>query len=333
MLGSNVKRLALVAVIAAAVLSLSAQKSKAHWGCWWRWDCYTPCVTVYRPVVCSPVVYRWWCYRPTYSCCRATCYDPCAYRCSSTCGYRCYRRCCSRRCNPCGYGYYDSCYGAVAGCCGSTVVSEKPAEVDPSVEPPAEPSVLQPEGTEPPPLPEPPPATDQQTGTMILSMDVPEDARVYVNGVLTKTPGTHRQFVSRGLASGYQYTYRVRAVVDRNGKELSDTQVVRVEAGDTADLAFDFDRATPSLVPTTLTVHVPEDAEVTLEGHDTNATGSVRQFTTTGLAKGAEWNDYSLVVTLNRDGRVETRRKTINLIGGESRKLSFDFAPERVAAR
>jgi len=168
---------------------------------------------------------------------------------------------------------------------------------------------------------------------MILSMDVPEDARVYVNGILTKTPGAHRQFISRGLASGYQYTYNVRAVVHRDGKELSDSQVVRVEAGETADLAFNFDRATTSPVPTTLTVHVPKDAQVTLEGRETNATGSVRQFTTTELAKGAEWNDYSLVVTLKRDGRVETRRKTINLVGGESRELSFDFGPERVAAR
>ncbi len=168
---------------------------------------------------------------------------------------------------------------------------------------------------------------------MILAVDVPEDARVYVNDILTKTPGTNRQFVSRGLADGYQYTYKVRAVVERDGKELSETQVVRVGAGQTADLAFKFDQALVSSVPTTLTLHVPDGATVTLEGHKTNATGQVRQFTTTELAKGAEWDDYNVVVSLERDGRVETRQKTINLIGGEPRELTIDFGPDRIAAR
>jgi uncharacterized protein (TIGR03000 family) len=76
-----------------------------------------------------------------------------------------------------------------------------------------------------------------QDGVM-LSVAVPQDAQVYVNGVLTKTPGTYRQFVSYGLLPGYRYTYQVRAVVTRNGEQLSDTQVVRVGVGEARDLAF-----------------------------------------------------------------------------------------------
>jgi uncharacterized protein (TIGR03000 family) len=75
---------------------------------------------------------------------------------------------------------------------------------------------------------------------VLLSIDVPEDARVYVNGTLTKTVGTHRQYACSGLLPGNGYKYQVRAVVTRNGKELSDTQVVRFRAGETRDLAFDF---------------------------------------------------------------------------------------------
>ena len=74
----------------------------------------------------------------------------------------------------------------------------------------------------------------------LLSVIVPQDARVYVNGMLTKTPGTHRQFVSYGLLAGYRYTYEVRTVVTRDGQGLSDTRVVRVRVGETRDLAFDF---------------------------------------------------------------------------------------------
>ena len=98
-----------------------------------------------------------------------------------------------------------------------------------------------------PPLPAAPGAAPKPTTSRSLPRDaamlavvVPEDARVYVNGMLTKTPGTQRQYVSYGLRPGYGYTYEVRAVVTRDGKELSDTQMVRVRAGETRDLAFDF---------------------------------------------------------------------------------------------
>lgn len=342
MFGSSLRRFVLVAVVATAVLSLSARESEAHWGwCWWKSYCNTPCVSVYRPAVCSPLVYRAWCYRPVYSCYRVSwgCYDPCVRTCYAPRAYRCYSRCYSRWCNRCCYSRCSSCYspycGTVANCCGGGVIYEKPADSTPATsEEPAQPSVLQPKDTEAKPLPEPPAeGAAQPTGTMILAVDVPEDARVYVNDMLTKTPGAHRRFVSRGLANGYQYTYKVRAVVDRDGKELSETRVVRVGAGQTADLAFKFDQAPLSSVPTTLTLHVPEGAAVTLEGRETKATGSVRQFTTAELAKGAEWDDYNVVVTLERDGRVETRQKTIDLTGGESRQLTFDFGPARIAAR
>jgi uncharacterized protein (TIGR03000 family) len=166
---------------------------------------------------------------------------------------------------------------------------------------------------------------------------VPADAAVYVNGRLTTTPGTHRRYLSRGLVPGYGYTYNIRAVVTRDGKELNDTRVVEVSAGENRQVAFNFDQA-PSQdlaasVPTMLTVRVPEDAEVMLEGRATSATGTVRQFTTNELAKGEKWEGYNVLVKLDRDGRVDTRQKTINLIGGQSHELTFDFDPERLALR
>jgi uncharacterized protein (TIGR03000 family) len=78
-----------------------------------------------------------------------------------------------------------------------------------------------------------------QDGVLLL-IDVPQDAQVYVDGTLTKTPGAHRQYVCSGLLPGKSYAYHVRAVVTRNGKQLSDTRVVRFRAGETRDLAFDF---------------------------------------------------------------------------------------------
>jgi uncharacterized protein (TIGR03000 family) len=74
----------------------------------------------------------------------------------------------------------------------------------------------------------------------LFTVVVPQDAKVYVNGTLTKTPGTQRQFISYGLQSGYTYTYRVRALVTRNGQTLEDVQSVRVRVGEERQLAFDF---------------------------------------------------------------------------------------------
>jgi len=73
-----------------------------------------------------------------------------------------------------------------------------------------------------------------------LTVVVPEDAQVFVNGTLTKSQGAERRYVSYGLKPGYQYTYEVRAVVTRDGETSSDVQVVRVRVGESRDLAFDF---------------------------------------------------------------------------------------------
>jgi len=130
---------------------------------------------------------------------------------------------------------------------------DEPAESAPVLPPPPEPKEVPaapdvnlpklPPDAPLPPLPgEAKPSAGRRlpTDAALLSVVVPQDAKVYVNGMLTRTPGTHRQYVSYGLQPGYGYTYEVRAVVTRNGEELSDTQIVRVRVGETRDLAFDF---------------------------------------------------------------------------------------------
>ncbi|MCP4038252.1 MAG: TIGR03000 domain-containing protein, partial [bacterium] len=142
-----------------------------------------------------------------------------------------------------------------------------------------------------------------------------------VNGKLTSTPGTFRRYVSRGLVPGYRYTYEIRAEYDQDGKTQTDTQVVHVRAGETTDLAFNFDPTAAQLaatpVNTTLTVHVPEGARVSLGGNDTVSSGTVRQFTTTDLSRDDAWKDYRVVVTLDRNGEELRREQTVTVKGGD----------------
>lgn len=164
----------------------------------------------------------------------------------------------------------------------------------------------------------------------MLTVRVPEDAKVFVNGAATKSTGTERRYVSRGLKSGESYTYQVKVEVIRDGKTLEEVKEVKLQTGENASLAFDLNEAD---VETTLTVQVPEDAKVTLSGSETETTGTSRTFTTKNLPAGSIWKDYTVQVSVERHGQTVTKSQTIDLVAGEEKAISFDFATESVASR
>lgn len=168
-----------------------------------------------------------------------------------------------------------------------------------------------------------------------LTVSVPADAKIYVNGLPTRSIGEVRRYVSRGLSDGMSYTYEVRAVADRNGETVEETKKVEVRAGQEVELAFSFangnELANTSPVETTLSVQVPEDAHVSLAGNTTNGTGEVRVFKTHSLTTGEAWDNYKIVVSVERDGRTLSQEKTITLKAGDSQNLAFDFDGAKVA--
>ncbi len=76
-----------------------------------------------------------------------------------------------------------------------------------------------------------------------LTVWVPSDARVTINGRQTHSTGSHRQYVSHGLKVGLAYRYVVHVEVIRDGQILEDTRTVTIHAGQTRALAFDFNAA------------------------------------------------------------------------------------------
>jgi uncharacterized protein (TIGR03000 family) len=177
-----------------------------------------------------------------------------------------------------------------------------------------------------------PPDPGDQAGvrsSATLTVNVPQDAKIFVNGVQTKSLGAERSYVSRGLQRGLNYTYEVRAEVERDGKKIEETKVVSMRAGQNSQLAFDLKSAA---MTTLLTVHVPEAAKVSLAGNETKSTGAVREFKTTKLAAGETWDSYTVSVSIEREGEMLTQEKTITLKAGDSRELSFDFDSPQVAA-
>jgi len=119
-----------------------------------------------------------------------------------------------------------------------------------------------PAGTEPPTLPpEPPasipPATRPGGGTTaipetsgLITIWVPYEAKVTVNGNPTKSTGSRRQFVSFGLKPGYSYKYEIRAELVRDGQTVSESKTVVLTAGQREGVAFGFNKATAELAST-----------------------------------------------------------------------------------
>jgi uncharacterized protein (TIGR03000 family) len=160
-----------------------------------------------------------------------------------------------------------------------------------------------------------------------------------VNGRLTTSSGDQRQFISRGLLNGQKYSYEVRAELPGDdGRMISKIKSIQLRAGEASNISFEFEDAAEEPIiaeedapSTKLTLHVPADAKVFLAGQETRSTGEVREFATGRLSKGQDWENYTVRVVANVDGRDIEKEQTISLTAGEDRELTFDFAAEAIA--
>jgi len=222
---------------------------------------------------------------------------------------------------------------------------------------PPQPVPPQPQGDGNPPLPSAPGAQPMtyfgEPDAVMISVSLPEGAKLLVNGNATRSTGSDRTFISRGLEAGKRYKYELRAEGEKDGKPVTETKVVYVTAGDQTSLVFGMNGAegaesiaigetdeAPAAKPvstkstedktTTLRLHVPADAKVTLAGAATKSTGPVRVFNTSKLADGQTWENYVVRAELTQDGQTVTREATITLNAGETRELTLDFDSQPV---
>jgi uncharacterized protein (TIGR03000 family) len=240
--------------------------------------------------------------------------------------------------------------GGSYGSMGGVIVDGGAISTTPSIPaspPPAHPSDMPGDGG-----PQPGPGADMDTApnppvdngaglyrrptSATLTVQVPADARVFVNGLATTSTGTVRRYVSNGLREGFNYTYQVRAEIVRNGQTITETQTVKLQAGEAPSVEFalngsESEPIANQPVRTNVTLHVPADAKVYLSGNDTHGTGEVRTFSTTQLAAGQTWGDYVVRVEVQRNGRTLSKQETIAIKGGESSELTVDFDAPQVA--
>jgi uncharacterized protein (TIGR03000 family) len=232
-----------------------------------------------------------------------------------------------------GYAYSPSCgsSGGYGGYGGYKVIG------------PANPATPSAPGPAPSPTPEAAPAPGPAPGSStyhptygplrdsaILSVKVPADAQVFVNEHATTSTGSDREFISRNLQNGASYNYVVRASFVRDGQPVTETKLVQLTAGQSSNLDFTAGEQTAQTKDmsdslTSLTVRLPADAKLYLGGHETQARGDVREFSTTKLPAGSEWASYAIRAVIERDGKQEVREENISLKAGESRELTINF--------
>ncbi len=159
-----------------------------------------------------------------------------------------------------------------------------------------------------------------QSNEVHLTVNVPENAKLFVNGNPTSSVGSKRHFVSRELNANELYRFEVKVVIEQEGKEVAQTKTVIAKGGTGEEIYFDSVQ-NDDPVETVLTLNVPVDAKVTLANNQTKNDGTTRVYRTKQLRTGETWDDYKIEVTLAG----VTKEKTIRLIGGDKLEVSFNF--------
>jgi uncharacterized protein (TIGR03000 family) len=97
----------------------------------------------------------------------------------------------------------------------------------------------------------PPPKKEGKDGTMIsptrarLIVEVPADAKLFIDGHPMKTTAAVRAFNTPELEPGQLYYYEVKAEVMRDGKLVSQTKRVILKAGEVVRAGFSDMNAEP----------------------------------------------------------------------------------------
>lgn len=160
--------------------------------------------------------------------------------CSGCYGSSCWGSSCSGSCSGCygsAYYYSGSCYGGHScyGCSGSCsgCYGTSTSAYPPSFEytQPAAPAA---------PATKPPTSMNNSPAPAVVSIALPADAKLYVDGQLTKTMDKAvRTFATPELENGQEYRYTMKAEVVRDGIVQSETKTVIVKAG--AEIRESFD--------------------------------------------------------------------------------------------
>jgi uncharacterized protein (TIGR03000 family) len=199
-------------------------------------------------------------------------------------------------------------------------LSQPPQPEDPDS---GEPSDDTPDDPDAPTEPEDPddPDADDPDASVTFELHVPAGALVTINGYTTRQTGIHRHFISKVPAGSTARRFTIQAELVRDGQHIRQTRTLSLRSGESTSLTLDLLRS--GSTTTTLTLQVPAGAIVVLQGQPTSVDGQTRVFRTRSLPAGQTWKGYTVEVQHQQDGQTVSSRHTIDLVGGQSHRLTI----------
>jgi uncharacterized protein (TIGR03000 family) len=150
----------------------------------------------------------------------------------------------------------------------------------------------------------------------------PMDANVLVDGQATTRSSAEETFTTPVLEPDrtYQYVFEVKAV--RDGKPVTRTKQVLVQAGKQSEVDFS-DLGAAATGVAKVTVVGPADAKITVDGVECTLAGGERTFETPKLEAGRQYF-YTVKAEVVREGRPQTETQRVVVEAGKHARVQFN---------
>jgi uncharacterized protein (TIGR03000 family) len=177
------------------------------------------------------------------------------------------------------------------------------------------------------------PASDEKKGdkksampfdkaTVIVAL--PADAALYVDGRRLEFSAATREVVTPVLEANTDYYYMVKTAVIRDGMTVEQVKRVNFRAGQL--VRVNMEEASPAVRTAAsgarVTVRLPEDARLTINGVPCALTAGVRSFDVPELEPGRLYH-YTLNARVQRDGRARSETRQIVFEAGAEVDVDF----------
>ena len=160
----------------------------------------------------------------------------------------------------------------------------------------------------------------------VVIVRVPEGAKLFANGQPTNLAGAERIFATPDLTPGYDFNYTMSVEWTSNGETRTAKKQITVRAGHRTMVDFT-ERATSAV-----TVSLPPNSRLTVDGIDTRMTGGKHTFKTPEMPKGQPVS-YEFRAEIERQGKKEVLTQKVAFKAGEPIEINFVEAAERTVAK
>jgi uncharacterized protein (TIGR03000 family) len=180
---------------------------------------------------------------------------------------------------------------------------------------------------------EPPPMKSASLNAATVVVKAPTDVKIKVDGQETPRNAVEESFTTPDLEPGRSYQYVFTAEAVRDGKTVTRTKRVTVQAGrmseaDFSELSEDRGEADVAKV----TVRVPQDAKVYVDGVLCPIESGKSTFETPKLQAGRQYF-YTIKAQMLRDGQNVSESRRVIVQAGKSTSVEFKEISNVQAAR